>query len=193
MSNSFKKYLALHLSCKAAKQVLELAESVHYEADQPFIVQGELTDSLFYVPEPLVRYYVDTEEGNSVNKHFSLAPCVVGSTTALLRQAPSRMNIAATRAFDGQKLNWAAFRALSLSSIEILAFYNRSLELLFVQKEERETSLLMDSAKQRYCRLLAEFPGIEDMLPQYHIASYLGVTPVSLSRIRRELRASDSN
>ncbi len=188
MGISFADYLARYLSSEAVAQIVELAEPIQIEPDRPFVIQGEVTTSLFYVPESVVRYYVDTEEGSSSNKHFTLAPCVVGSTTALLREKPSRLSIAATTRCLGQKLSWQAFRQLSLSSNEILTFYTQSLERLFVQKEERETSFLVDSATERYQRLLGEFPGIEEMLPQYHIASYLGVTPVSLSRIRGGLR-----
>ena len=54
----------------------------------------------------------------------------------------------------------------------------------FLRKCKRQTSLLMDTAKDRYDLLLTTYPGIEQWVPQYHIASYLGIKPESLSRIK---------
>jgi len=56
-----------------------------------------------------------------------------------------------------------------------------------VLKEEHACSFkLLDSA-ERYMQFLAQYPGLEKRVKQYHIASYLGITPVSLSRIRKKL------
>ena len=54
-------------------------------------------------------------------------------------------------------------------------------------KEAREKEFLPDSLETRYRRFLKDFPGLADRIPQYHIASYLGVTDVALSRIRRKI------
>ncbi len=56
-------------------------------------------------------------------------------------------------------------------------------ELLFIIKEKREAELLLLSAPERYARFRRDFPGLEQRVNQYHIASYLGITPESLSRI----------
>jgi CRP-like cAMP-binding protein len=61
-------------------------------------------------------------------------------------------------------------------------------ESLFIKKERREATLLLDDAKTRYLNFLEEYPGLETRLKQYHIASYLGITPVSLSRVRAQLK-----
>ncbi len=55
------------------------------------------------------------------------------------------------------------------------------------QKEEREASFLLDSPEDRYQKLFIQSPEILQRAPQYHIASYLGITPETLSRIRRKL------
>lgn len=188
MDNSFTAYLQQHLSEESATSIYEISEAFEFVADAPFVRQGNVTDALYFIPDCVVRYYVDSASGETSNKHFTLAPCVVGSTTALIKKVPSRINIAAIASCSGYMIPWLAFRSLSQSNPEILMFYTTGLEGLFIQKEERETSLLTESARDRYAKFLNEFPGIEAILPQYHIASYLGITPVSLSRIRRELK-----
>lgn len=63
----------------------------------------------------------------------------------------------------------------------------RVLEELYAGKEQREFQLLTMTAAERYRRLLQDVPRIAEVA-QYHLASYLGITPVALSRIRRRLR-----
>ncbi|MCP4271690.1 MAG: Crp/Fnr family transcriptional regulator, partial [Gammaproteobacteria bacterium] len=58
-------------------------------------------------------------------------------------------------------------------------------EQLYIKKETREAEFLLDDAETRYLNFQTNYPGLEDRLTQYHVASYLGITPVMLSRIRR--------
>lgn len=60
-------------------------------------------------------------------------------------------------------------------------------EQLVLVKEAREKELLLDSLEVRYRRFLKEFPGLAGRVPQYHIASFLGVTDVALSRLRKKI------
>ena len=57
-------------------------------------------------------------------------------------------------------------------------------EMVFILKEKREAELLLSDAQERYQQFLADYPNLEKHIAQYHIASYLGITPESLSRIR---------
>ena len=57
-----------------------------------------------------------------------------------------------------------------------------------MKKEKRESSLLLDDAQTRYIKFRNEYPGLESRIKQHLIASYLGITPVTLSRIRARLR-----
>jgi CRP-like cAMP-binding protein len=61
-------------------------------------------------------------------------------------------------------------------------------EMSFVSKQQQQIELLTKSAKERYEILLQQFPNIQNRIAQNHIASYLGITPQSLSRIRRQLK-----
>lgn len=60
-------------------------------------------------------------------------------------------------------------------------------EVSFVDKQLQQIDLLTKTAKQRYDILLQQFPNIQNRISQSHIASYLGITPQSLSRIRRQI------
>jgi CRP-like cAMP-binding protein len=57
-------------------------------------------------------------------------------------------------------------------------------EYYFLQKEKKELEIVLLNATERYQIFQTEFPGIEQHIAQYHVASYLGITPIQLSRIR---------
>ncbi|PRD48067.1 Crp/Fnr family transcriptional regulator [Sphingobacterium haloxyli] len=65
------------------------------------------------------------------------------------------------------------------------------METVFAEQQKTLTSYLTETPEQRYLRLLKERPAIFQRVPQYQIASYIGVKPESLSRIRKRLAASD--
>ena len=67
----------------------------------------------------------------------------------------------------------------------------RLAEWFLVRKELRTLSLLQHQAKDRYLVFKEHFPQIVERVPQYHIASYLGMTEVTLSRLKRGLRQED--
>ncbi|MDH5599450.1 MAG: Crp/Fnr family transcriptional regulator, partial [Cyclobacteriaceae bacterium] len=63
-------------------------------------------------------------------------------------------------------------------------FARKLVEQIFVSKERREIEIVMLSAAERYELFKKKFPELEKSIPQYHIASYLGISPTQLSRIR---------
>ena len=61
------------------------------------------------------------------------------------------------------------------------------LEQEWIKKEQHEIRMVTNDATTNYIIFREEFPGLENLIPQYHISSYLGITPVQLSRIRAQL------
>ena len=69
-----------------------------------------------------------------------------------------------------------------------MKFEIKMLEHAYIKLEKTVISLGTKDAKERYLSLLNRLTGIEDLIPQYQIASYLGITPIQLSRIRKGLK-----
>lgn len=94
----------------------------------------------------------------------------------MLLTQPSRLFI---EALEDSKLlvaNYSAYRSLSEAHPCWQTVNCKIAEALFVKKEKRESSLLLDDAKTRYLSFLAEYPGLDARLKQHYIASYLGIT-----------------
>jgi CRP-like cAMP-binding protein len=107
--------------------------------------------------------------------------------TALLRQEPSLHSIEALEDSTIIEINFQAFRDLLYRSEDLKLFHIHYLERHWLlDKDTREIRLVQQDAAERYQAFQREYPELLTRLPQYHIASHLGVTPTQLSRIRKK-------
>ncbi|WP_164779542.1 Crp/Fnr family transcriptional regulator [Paenibacillus kobensis] len=152
-----------------------------------YVRAGEEADSVGFVASGLFRLYYSTKEGDEYNKSFCGQGDWIASYSSLLLREPSFFSIQALS--DGELLT---FRYRDYQTL-----YDRHpcwerlgriiAERMFIQKEKRERELLLLPAEARYRLFSEQFGHVAEQIPQYHIASYLGITPVALSRIRRRL------
>lgn len=164
----------------------------HFDQDQLLFQAGEPVTDFFFITKGLVRYYYLTQEGKEFNKAFAAENEFVGSLSAMVPGAPCRYSVQALEVTD----------VLAIPVRTILASYERHpawervgrrhAEIVAVRKEIREGEFLLDSAETRYRRLLSDAPALVDRVRQYHLASYLGITDVALSRIRNRIGLAGS-
>jgi CRP-like cAMP-binding protein len=151
-----------------------------------FIRAGEASEYIGFINAGLVRFFYQTSRGSEFNKSFSHENQFMGAYSAFLTKSPARFNIQAL-----EECNILVARINNIINLfdrhpcweklgRILA------EQLYIKKEQREAEFLLDDAETRYHTFLKQYPELEDRLTQYHIASYLGITPVALSRIRKK-------
>ncbi|SHL46570.1 cAMP-binding domain of CRP or a regulatory subunit of cAMP-dependent protein kinases [Desulfatibacillum alkenivorans DSM 16219] len=170
------------------EKLLALSAPLHVPKNGFFIKAGEKPHLVGAVVSGLFRTYCITDKGDERILAFRHIGHLLGG------YAPYLLG----------RNNWYSIQALEDS--ELLCFSFKNLESLaeghpcwknimsdytvrmFLEKECRERSLLMDDAAARYLDFLEAHPGLEDRVSQYHIASYLGISPVSLSRIRSALK-----
>lgn len=146
---------------------------------------------MHFLLDGLVREYYITDDGREHAKSFVRAGSFVAAYTDHILARPSNVWIQALEETRALVFPFAAFDALREANPVWARIDRRVLEALFAHKEHREFQFLTMDASQSYRRLLDDFPGIEDLVPQYHLASYLGITPIALSRIRRRVRGGD--
>ncbi|MFD1215905.1 Crp/Fnr family transcriptional regulator [Microbulbifer celer] len=149
---------------------------------------GEVPHAFAYVYQGLFRVYVLDDKGAEYNKNFFAEGRFPGSMTALLRREPSRFTIEALEDAAIIEIDHAGYRRLLEMHDDLKNFHIHYLERHWLMdKEPREVALVQDEASVRYRRFLEDFPRLAQRLPQYHIASHLGITPTQLSRIRKNL------
>lgn len=153
-----------------------------------FVRQGDLPDRMGLIFDGIFRVFCITEAGDE----------------KILAFRTKRQFLAAYSPFVENRESWYSIQALtnaelicfSLDDMKNLSMRHRCWEKvvkeymvrLFIEKEDRERSFLIEDAHTRYIRFRESYPELEKILPQYYIASYLGISPVSLSRIRGKMK-----
>ncbi len=149
---------------------------------------GDIPDSYAYVYQGLVRCFVCDENGNEYNKNFFDEGKFPGSMTALLTTAPSTPSFEAIEDTLIIEIDFSAYRKLMVENDDLKLFQIYYLERNWLlAKDAREIEIVQENATTRYLRFTDKYPSLVDRLPQYHIASHLGITPTQLSRIRKKL------
>ena len=135
--------------------------------------------------EGWLRHFHIDAEGREYIRYFCSGGNFVSSQSALINGTPSDFSIQAIEVSRLVVFEYRDWLGLSESHPSWAAIHKAVLERALEISERRERSLVLDDAATRYRRFLEEYPGAEAHIRQYDIASYLGVSPVTLSRIRR--------
>ena len=156
------------------------------EKNACFVRAGEPSTAMCFVNSGLLRFYYQTADGKEFNKAFSRENEFAAAYSAYLTDAPARFSI---QALEPCQLLVAELREV-VALFEAHRCWERFgrlvAEQLYIKKERREAEFLLDDASTRYRAFQAQHPGLESRLTQYHVASYLGITPVALSRLRKK-------
>ncbi len=155
----------------------------HLAAGEDFVKAGQTTRLVGFLANGILRYFYSTG-GDEFTRYFCQGRSFVSSQTALVTGGPSLYTIRAVVETTLLTFVYADWLALAARSPAWSRIHRHILENALVLAEKRERSLVLDDAATRYQKFLAEYPGLEPHLKQYDVASYLGVTPVTLSRLR---------
>lgn len=169
----------------------ELIEKLFAICDEQIIKKGESFIHAGDVPmhmgfnlEGLFRLnYVD-EEGNDFTKAFSETGRFLISYSAIVQKRPSYFNIEALQDSRILKFDYWAFDKMIQADMRWYPFVFKLLESVYIMKELREKSFLLDDAAKRYQEFKERYSEVENQIKLYHVASFLGITPEALSRIR---------
>lgn len=163
-------------------------ELKHFRKGECLITQGLPAPSIFFLTKGLVRYFSVSEEGKEFTQSFSSAPGIAGSTRAMVFDKEALFTIEVLDDVLCWQFEWQPFFETMKTQPGFLEAYSRLMEQMFANKEAREYYLLQKSAEQRYLEFVDEHPGLNELVPLKVVASYIGITPIALSRIRKKLK-----
>ncbi len=147
------------------------------------ITEGSVCKFIGFVSSGTLRSYVRNSEGE-FNNDFYFDNDFVSAYTSFLTQMPTNCNIEALTDSTVHCISYEKLNQLIEQDSAFLKLSKYISDTYFIRKCKRETSFLKQSAAERLEGLSTLYPGIEQRVSQYHIASYLGVKPESLSRIK---------
>jgi CRP-like cAMP-binding protein len=189
MLQNLKAYLdgLSPVSDEAWLNIMPLFTESTLKKGNSFITEGQTARSIGFLQTGIVRAFYRSHTGVEYNKHFFTPPCFIGGYASLITGKPNTIIQQALTDCTVYTADYRAFTALynRFNCLERAA--RRLAEIYFIEKEQREIELVLLDAAERYAIFNNQHPGLAQQIPQYHIASYLGVTPTQLSRIRKKI------
>lgn len=153
-----------------------------------FLLQeGEVCTAMAFVSKGCLRCYSVDAKGDEHIVQFAIEDWWISDPYSLLTGEPSEYNIDALEDSELLLLDRRSEERLLSEIPKFERLFRLLLENRFVATQRRITAALSVPAEERYLGFLKAYPEIVSRVAQAHIASYLGITPQSLSRIRREL------
>ena len=155
--------------------------------------EGDIATKLFLVINGCLRTYFIKESGIEITSQFFIEGQMVSSFESAMTGAPSRQYIEAVEDSIIGFIQITKFKKMISESGPGMYHFNKYLISRLIFYMNHHASFILDNPEKRYKKLLQDNPELVSRLPQQYIASYLGITPVSLSRIRTRIRKQINN
>ena len=172
----------------ALDRLVGAGKVIHMQKGEALLKAGDVADQLFFVQSGLLRYfYIDAATGDDRTGQFFDEGTVVTDVASILTGAPATQTIEALETTTVFAIPRSALLRAYDEDHAIERFGRKMVENGFLGSQRRTANLLNMSPDERYRHFVKNRPGIARRVPQYLLASFLGVTPESLSRIRGRL------
>lgn len=158
-----------------------------YSKNTLLIKEGAIANKMIYIKRGVVRHYFLDRDGNEITKNFIQAPnFLFYSLSSFISQTPTTVLCEALTDVELYELPREEYEHL-MKRAEFVQLWNQILINYIIKKEKKEMSIMQDKADTRYNQFLKDFPGLLNQIPHYYVASYLSISPETLSRIRKKI------
>jgi CRP-like cAMP-binding protein len=185
--DKFIQYLTdkISLSDEEIKQITQVAIQKKIRKRQLLLQEGDVWKYNAFVGNGFLRTYSIDNKGNEHILNFSPENYWSGDRESLMTGNPSRFNIEAIEDTDVVLITKENFDLLCRNILQLNDLVNAILHKSFVVSQDRIHAGISLSAEEKYQKFLNQYPQIVNRVPQHMIASYIGITPETLTRIRR--------
>ena len=191
----FKMFITLNLGISEDEWLLleEKLEKKFYKKGDVISFKDDIWTSIMYINSGIIRSYIINDEGKDYTRQFYFntdesrtANLFVVDLSSLSTQLPSNRNFEVLT--DSEVVIFSKKDLYTLyNNYKMWEYVGRRMaELAYIDMDLFYYNFLTKTPTQRYQYLQATMKNILDKIPQYHVASYLGITPISLSRIRNK-------
>lgn len=175
------------VSENAFREIENLLELQTFSKGEVFISRDKPDKKEYFLLEGICKSYLLDPDGNEVTISFFPEKSILSPHSIRTAKNKSVLNFKALTDIALASVNAGEFEQLMIDKIEIRNFANRVLQNELISKVEKEIGLASLPAKERLIEFRKKFPVLENYVPHTDIASYLGITNISLSRLRKEL------
>jgi CRP-like cAMP-binding protein len=164
--------------------LLGIFRPMSLEKNTYFAVEGRIETSFGFVESGVLRAFYRTASGKEYNRALLETGEFIGAYSALISGELNRINIQALTPCTLLVADYQQLTALFDQYQVIERLVRHISESYYLFLENRELQIILNTVEERYEFFKQAHPTLENLIPQYHIASYLGITPTQLSRIR---------
>ena len=168
----------------------EIFEPFELKKNEYLLREGSMAIYCNLLIDGIVRVFFN-KDGNEYNKTFFTPGMFPIPLTALLSEEPSALSFQALLRSNLIRFRYKKFRELFYKHRCLETFMLAMMEKEWIKKEKQAIQMVTNDATTNYLIFKKEYPDLENLIPQYHIASYLGITPIQLSRIRARITKSE--
>jgi CRP-like cAMP-binding protein len=186
MTDKLKTYFANNFQTTRAEieQVVSAFTEKNVKKNETLISKGEICRYTYFVCKGSVRAYFIDDNGQESTRYIALENQFITTIHSFISQSPNNEFIEATEKAELLQITYNDFKKIIEETKLAKDLYNKQLEVAYITNHWRLESFLKMSAKQRYDFLLETNPAIIQRLSNKIVASYLGITQESLSRIK---------
>lgn len=184
LTSYFRKYISI--SAADQQIIAALCEEVNVSKSDHVLNAGEVCNHLHFVVKGIFRYYMN-QDGTDRTYNFVKEGDFVCDYDSLIRRAPSVKNIEALEPCVVLRISLSNLQKLYRELAEGERFGRLHTERIYIDMVRQLISQYTQSPEERYQKFIQQHPDLVQRLPQYYIASYVGVKPQSLSRIRKRM------
>lgn len=168
-------------------KILKITTFHKVPANTLLVKPGTIRRKLYMLVSGVISAFVTDESGKQFNKRLFTPISFAGALTAMIKNKANEINYITLTDCKIYEIDFDKLKNLCEKDFEISKLYIKILENVFVAYEERSLDLMRLNATEKYLKLRNEIEDIDNLIPQYQIASYLNITPIQLSRIRKKL------
>jgi CRP-like cAMP-binding protein len=182
-----KVFASSGITQEELKVIIPKYKEVTFEKNDYLLQEGQVEKKYWFLETGFLRSYVSDTEGNDITFNLYASGDVIIDYPSIFFFAPTRENIQALTKCVCWEISFDDFQEM-FSTISSYREQQRGLLVgSYFALKEHSISLIADEAKERYLRLLKTKPHIIQNVSLKHIATFLGITDTSLSRIRKEI------
>ncbi|MBS1668417.1 MAG: Crp/Fnr family transcriptional regulator [Bacteroidetes bacterium] len=168
-------------------QMLPFAKPRMVAASEIYIQQGKVFKKIFFIKKGILRSYYITESGEEKTIFFRWEGQMAAVPECIFDQEPTRQIWQALEDCELLEIDFDLVEKMSENNFTLVRTRMGFAQKMLLESLKRVESFVLDKPEMRYQKLIAQKPEIIKRVADKHIASFIGVTPVSLSRIRKRL------
>lgn len=176
------------ISLRSIKAIEDLATSSNFRKRELIVKKGLHNNEEYFVLDGIVRSYILNPQGEEVTISFFCSNSVLTPHVARNKEGRSQLFFQALTNVKLAVVDAKNFEILRSQNEEVRNFAFRVLQNELLMKVSKEIGLASLTAKERLKIFRSEYHNLENLIPHPYIASYLGITNISLSRLRSEIR-----